>query len=106
METALDRPVVVTRDQLAFLSRLSRIAASNVVNESVPSGALIDRIHSHVTAESDPRNMPYLKRKRTQPHGSVACVGQPGIACERIVSGNKGRCLVCTEAMENQEAAA
>ena len=91
METALDRPVVVTRDQLAFLSRLSRIAASNVVNESVPSGALIGRVHSHVTAESDPRNMPYLKRKRTQPVGSMACID----GCGRTVSANKGRCAQC-----------
>lgn len=98
-----ESPIAISRDQAAFLRRLSRISAGNVVRESAPKGAVIGRVHSHVTVESDPRTVPNLRRKRTQPVGSMVCVGLTGEPCEKIVSSNKGRCRACTEKMESQE---
>jgi len=93
------RPVLALNPmQLQFMRALSRTAARNVVNEEPPTGATVQRVHVH---EAKPT--PYLKRKRVQPRGSMVCVGRPGIACDRQVSANKGRCAACTELFAEEE---
>jgi hypothetical protein len=66
-----------------------------VVREEAPTGATIGRAHVHI--DENTKHTPYLKRKRTQPRGTVEC-GE----CCRPVSANKGICAECAEKWRNR----
>ena len=97
---------------MGLLARMHMMAAHNMIEDAWMGVAAADgvnfteRAKVHVTEDATPEDIAFanhrLKRKRTQPRGSIECLAE---GCTRTVSANAGLCRACREKIEAERGA-